>query len=219
MPGLPLNRAEIIDFALLTAQKIEAEARNNPPNLRRLALLANMYDSCASKAADMPSPSLPCPENDELFLLDEDLTVTEQPPAEVPSVIEDSSSSDESDDSDSEADAEEALPPYTSHPTPSEVIISDSDYWSKSDVEDNSTLLDFLTAAFVSPDFHDTEKSNSKPSRFIEHVEETLVGSAKGAATDCKGVPLQRCRSESREPKPRRPQLVHRADFRAIAAG
>lgn len=217
-PRGPVNGDEVIEFALTTARKIKTEAQKNPQDLRRLALLSNTYDACTSKAAKMPLPSLPYPENYELFPLDEDLVPAKQPPSEVSSFSaidgtsapEDSSSSNSSDDSDSDSDSEEeAPPPYTSQPDPSEAIVSASEYWSRPDPDDNSTLLHHLAVKFDTLDSYNTEKLNSSGSKFIEHVEEMpCIQRGKGTAEDCSGVQLQRPRSASREPRPRRPPLL-----------
>jgi hypothetical protein len=224
MPRGPVNGDEVIEFALTTARKIETEARKNPQDLRRLVLLSNTYDACASRVAKTPLPSLPYSESNELFPLDEDLVPAKQPLLEVPSfsaidgtsAIDDSfSSSDSSDESDSDSDSEEeAPPPYTSQPDPSEVIIIASEYWSRPDPDDNSTLLHHLAVRFDTFDSHNTEKSNSSGPKFIEDVEEMpCIQSGKGTAEDCLRVPLVRSRSASREPRPRRaPLLRERVD-------
>lgn len=239
----PDNRAEVVDFALLTARKIEAESRNHPPNMRRLAMLSSTYDSCASKAAKLPLPSssLPYPETDELFPLGEDLALPKQLSSRVTSssAIDDSSpidesaignssaidgscvtddfhSSDSSNDSNSPEDV--APPPYTLQPTSSEVIVSASGCLSRADLDDNSTLLDHIAASFNSRDFHSAGKSRSSGSNIIEHIEKTrCVGSGMTTEGVRTCMPLQWRRSPGRGKSPMRPPLVRGGEYRTVA--
>ncbi|SRR6266480_4479252 len=85
---------ELLGLASTLAGKIEAEARNVEPNLRRLVLLSNTYDECTLKVAEM-FPH----EDDCLFSpIEEGLTVVNQSPSEPYYSADDDSSSSEDPD-------------------------------------------------------------------------------------------------------------------------
>lgn len=117
----------IIGLALTTAKKLEMEAQYREPNLRRLVLLSNTYDGCASKAiGDMEHRG-----NELLFLIDEENNEdADNPPPASSSASDDSSSEEEWDSGDSDSEIEDTSPAYSLYETSSGVSISVSEYCS-----------------------------------------------------------------------------------------
>jgi hypothetical protein len=123
-----------VGLALTTAQKIEIEARNVEPNMRRLVLLCNTYEECISKAK-------------EPLFWEHDRATADKSQSEVYSSAcshtEDSSSSEDSDEwesDDSSSDAEE--PPAYSLYTSPKVPVSVSEYCSTDESDDSDDDFD-----------------------------------------------------------------------------
>jgi hypothetical protein len=119
-----------VGLALTTSNKIEIEARNVEPNMRRLVLLCNTYDECTSKAK-------------EPLFWEHDRATADKSQSEAHSSAcsddEDSSSSEysdewESDDSSSETEEPPAYSLYTSP----KVTVSVSEHCSDDDPDDDS---------------------------------------------------------------------------------
>jgi hypothetical protein len=125
----------IIGFALTTAKKIEAEAQHREPNLRRLVLLSNTYDECASRAMGKMEHQ----EDDLLFPIDEDNDEDAANPPPASSTSDDSSSEEEWDSDNPDCEIEDAPPAYSLYETSSDVSISVSEYCS--DDSDDEGLL------------------------------------------------------------------------------
>lgn len=119
-----------VGLALTTAQKIEIEAQNLEPNMRRLVLLCNTYDECTSKAK-------------EPLFWKHDRATADKSQSEVYSSAcsddEDSSSSEDSDEweSDDSSSETEEPPAYSLYTSP-KVTVSVSEHCSSDDSDDDS---------------------------------------------------------------------------------
>jgi hypothetical protein len=140
-----LKRYQIIsDIAWNVAGKIEAEARNVEPNLRRLVLLSNMYDELALKAG-----AIVFPQDDFLpSTAEKPLAVANDPESElyfsVSSTEGYSSSSEGSDqwDSDDSGDLDTKVSPtYSMYTSPDVTVTVNECYDDDSDDDFNYNLL------------------------------------------------------------------------------
>jgi len=220
------KRYEILGLALTTARKIETEAQNVEPNLRRLVLLSNTYDEYALKAAELHH------EDDcLLFPTEEDLAAANQSPSEpYYSANDDSSSSEDSDEwdsDDSSSETEEAPPAYSLYTSP-QVTVSVSEYCSSDDSDDGDSLCDHVVANFDAFGLHDAKNPSYYSTSNIRDFSETPIPprtqsenlTAPGAPQATKGprgeVTVGRCRPVSSKEKSRISHLLHA--FRAIVS-
>lgn len=194
---------ELLSLASTTARKIEAEARNVQPNLRRLTLLSNTYDECTSKAA-------------ELLHNGGNLVVVKQSPSELNySTSEDV---DEWDPDDSSLEIEEELPEYSLHTSP-QVTVSICEYFPEDDDSDdrdsscsyviaNSDVLDIKNPGSNSTSITRASSNSQIPPRIQSEHPTAPYGSdtvrvAKGPQVEtiierCQPVSSKRMSSNSR---------------------
>jgi hypothetical protein len=160
-------------IALITARKIETEARKVEPNLLRLVLLSNMYDKCASKVAEMSNHE----DDSLLFPAEEDLTTANQSPPYY-SANDDPSSSDDSDEwesDDSSSETEEAPPAYSLHISP-QATVSMYEYCPSGDSADHSdSPFDQVVANFDAFNLHDAKNSSYYSTSSIRDFSESLI--------------------------------------------
>jgi hypothetical protein len=119
-----------VGLALTTANKIEIEARNVEPNMRRLVLLCNTYEECTLKAK-------------EPLFWEHDRATADKSQSEVCSSAssddEDSSSSEDSDEWESDDfNSETEEPPAYGLYTSPKVTVSVSEHCSDDDSNDDS---------------------------------------------------------------------------------
>jgi len=122
-----LKRYQIIsDLASSVAGKIEAEARNIEPNLRRLVLLSNMYDELALKARAIQFPQ----DNFLPLTTEQPLAITNDPESEpyfsasnTHGYSSSSEGSDEWDSDDFSCSDTEAPPAYSMYTSPDITVI------------------------------------------------------------------------------------------------
>lgn len=134
----PIGRYQMLGLALKTAEKIENESRHREPNLRRLVLLSNTYDVCSSQIAATPYDENADPEEQLLFLSDEDLQESSQRQSATHDDADSEEDPDEwSDDSDSELEEEEAPPEYSLYDTSPGITVSVCEYCSAEDSYDD----------------------------------------------------------------------------------
>lgn len=217
---------EILDLAFFTARKIETESRNVQPNLRRLVLLSNVYDKCASNAAEMSNHEDDC----LLFPAEEDLATANQSPSESyysanddPSLSEDS---DEWDSDDSGPEMEESPPAYSLYTSP-QVTVSVCECRASDDSDENDSSCDYVVANFYTFNQHDAKNPSCYSTNSLRDFSESSIPSwtqsenlkgpsAPQAAKDARGVlTAEQCRPVSSNEKSGISRLLHA--LRAIA--